>query len=108
MANSALTIHQLSLLALNVGLGQGFNCVSVQTWTDMPEFSDWLIFTFGPYEVMKDVHPSRTAREWARSYDLDIQCIRDPKVVKLPNSVRFDASYDIQSRLTALLLELAA
>src|ERR1700693_2715001 len=98
MANSALTLSQLSMVALAAGIDMGFNAVGVESLVDSETFEIRLAFTFCERGHMRKPR-LRTPCEWALSYDENAECIRDSRTIEMPHSVVYDASYDIQQRI---------
>jgi hypothetical protein len=105
MANCALTLSQLSMVALNVGLKMGFNAAEVESWYESSTDSLRIIVRFADKELLNKPR-MRTPSGWARSYDNDAVCTREPTIVELPESIVYEASYDIEKRLMDSLLEL--
>jgi hypothetical protein len=104
MGNCALTLVQLSQIALAAGMNVGFNAVEVQRLVNIETDSNCLCFIWGDQAILKACR-FRTPMEYALSYSNEIPCSREPCQRVFPESVAYEASYDLKTRFTEALLE---
>lgn len=84
-----------------VGIDLGFNACEVQRWID---FKPRIAFRFGDQVEMRQPR-LRVPQEWALAYDEDSVCIRESRVVELPETILEGTIHDLRAKLTAQLLE---
>jgi hypothetical protein len=87
-----------------VGIDLGFNACEVQKWIDPETFKARIAFRFGDQVEMRRPR-MRVPQEWSLAYDEDSVCIRDSRVVELPETILKGAIDDLRAKLTAQLLE---
>lgn len=102
---NALTLVQLSQVALHAGMEMGFNAVGVERWCDPEDFHLRTNFVFGDQEQMRKPR-LRTPCEWALSYSEEVACIRDPRQFEVPSELLEQSTDAIRAYFTARLLEL--
>src|ERR1700684_2481486 len=102
MANAYLTPSMLANVGCVVGMDLGFSACEVQKWIDPKTFKARIAFRFGDRVEMRKPR-MRVPQEWALAYDDDANCIRDPRVVELPETILEGTIDDLKAKLTAQL-----
>lgn len=100
-----LSLLQLSQVALQAGLDVGFNAVEVETWIDADTYEVTMGMCFGDKEQMRRPRRLRTPCEWALSYSEESACIRSPRTLQVPRSLRSKSTAEIRRYIVTELLE---
>ena len=104
MANRKLTITQLANVALEAGLGVGFNAARADLRYSIASDNSTIDVFFGDHRTLRT---SRTAAESAVAYATDSECKREPILLSLPEWILAEDLDKIRTALTQPWLELA-
>ena len=108
MANSGLTVSQLSHIALSAAIDHGFNCVQILGQYVLAEDCMRYQATFGEKEAITALGFPSWCECGALSYEDEVTCQRAQKSVLLPVGIEFETSDEIRRKIGAELIVLCS